>query len=37
MNEANEILCLDSDDQILAILRYYNWNVVKLQDEWFDK
>ena len=35
MEKAKETLCLE-DDQVLAVLRYFDWNLTKLEEQWYD-
>ena len=34
VDKASELLDLD-EDKVLSILRHFNWNYVKLEDQWF--
>ena len=34
--KANELLNLDDEDQVIAILRYFSWNQPKLEETWFE-
>jgi hypothetical protein len=34
---AQELLCIEDDDKVISILRYYDWNQAKVEQEWFDK
>ena len=35
VKQANELLCLDRDDDVISILRHFDWNQQKLEDVWF--
>lgn len=35
--KANELLNLDDEDQVIAILRYFSWNQPKLEETWFEE
>ena len=35
--EANDLLKLESNDDVMAILRYFGWNLNKLKDRWFEE
>lgn len=35
IKEAQETISLD-DDKIIAVMRYFNWNLEKAQEEWYD-
>jgi len=35
VNEVKELLGLNSD-QAIAVLRYYKWDLDKLQNQWFE-
>ena len=34
---ANEVLCLDTDDDVMTVLRHYDWSQSKLNDKWFNE
>ena len=36
MNELRDILDIESDDTLIAILRHFNWDPSKVQERWFD-
>lgn len=36
VKKANEILCLENEDQVISVCRYFNWNQLKLEDQWFE-
>jgi len=35
IKNAEEVLCLENDDQTIAILRYFNWNQGKIDEKWW--
>ena len=35
VGKVNEVLCRESDDEVIAILRYFDWNVSKVEESWF--
>ena len=37
MKKANEVLCLDTDDDVMAVLRYFDWNQEKMEAKWYDE
>jgi len=37
IEEARDILCLDKDDDIITILRSFNWNNRKMEEQWFEE
>lgn len=37
IQKANELLNMDKDDDVIAILRYFNWNQSKLEEKWFEQ
>ena len=37
INEANDLLKLDNNDHVMAILRHFDWNFNKLKDHWFEE
>ena len=36
IKEADELLCLGSEDKVISVVRYYNWDLTKINDEWFE-
>lgn len=30
------MLCLDSEDKVISVIRYYEWNIQRLNDKWFE-
>ena len=36
IKKAREILCLDSEDEIITILRHFDWKHQKMEERWFD-
>ena len=36
IRKAKDLLCLDDDDDIIKIMRYYNWNQQKVEEKWFE-
>jgi len=34
---ARELLCMPGDDQIITVLRHYNWSQLRLEDNWFEQ
>jgi hypothetical protein len=36
VHRANEILCLDNEDHVISVCRHFNWNQLKLQEDWFE-
>ena len=36
MSQANEIMFLKSDDNVMTVMRYFNWSIQKLNDKWYD-
>jgi hypothetical protein len=34
---ANDLLNMDSEDDVIAILRYFEWNQHKLEENWFEQ
>ena len=36
LQEANELLQLNNNDKLIAILRHFNWNQQKLEEQWFE-
>jgi hypothetical protein len=37
VKRADELLNLDDDDQVIAILRFFSWNQLKLEENWFEQ
>mgnify|MGYP006091884259 CR=1 FL=1 len=37
MNRANEILCLENEDQVISVCRFFEWNQLKIEEQWFEK
>ena len=37
MERANQLLCRDSADEVLAILRYFKWNELKIEEQFFER
>ena len=35
IKQANDLLCLDKDDDVILVMRYFDWNQKKLEDKWF--
>lgn len=35
IDESKDLLGIDNDDHIIAILRHFEWNIQRLQDTWF--
>jgi len=35
--KANDILCRDNQDEVISILRFFDWNQRKMEEEWFDQ
>ena len=35
VSQADDLLCLGNTDDIISVLRYFEWNQHKLEDEWF--
>jgi hypothetical protein len=33
---ANEILCMENEDQVISVCRHFNWNQLKLEENWFE-
>ena len=33
---ANEIMCLQTDDNVMTVMRYFNWSIQKINDKWYD-
>ena len=31
----NEMLCRKNDDDVISVMRMYDWNVKKFENEWF--
>ena len=36
IKEANDLLELKSDDDVMSVLRYFDWSMPKLKAEWFE-
>lgn len=36
INEATELLCLPSQDEVISVIRYFKWNMLQLQEKWFE-
>jgi len=36
VQKAQEVLCRDTDDEAIAILRHFDWNQRKMEERWFD-
>ena len=36
-DQINEKLCLDNFDHLLAVLRFFNWDIRVLEERWFDE
>mmetsp|Transcript_8328 Transcript_8328/g.12727 ORF Transcript_8328/g.12727 Transcript_8328/m.12727 type:complete len:149 (+) Transcript_8328:19-465(+) len=34
--KANDILCRDNQDEVISILRFFDWNQRKMEERWFD-
>ena len=37
IKEVKELLCIDNEDVVIQIMRFYDWNLTKVQEEWFEK
>jgi hypothetical protein len=37
VSKANELLHMSNNDDVIAILRHYNWNQLKLEEQWFEQ
>jgi hypothetical protein len=37
VKRADEILNLGDEDQVIAILRHFSWNQLKLEETWFEQ
>ena len=36
IKKAKDLLCYENDDIIISILRHYNWNQTKIEENWFE-
>ena len=35
VKDADELLCLENEDHVIAIMRFFKWNQSKINDVWF--
>lgn len=35
MKKAQDLLCIENEDEVIAILRHFEWSQQKLEDKWF--
>ena len=36
IEKADDTLCLGNNDQVMLILRYFRWNIEKMESKWFE-
>ena len=37
ISEANEILCREKEDDVIAIMRHFKWSKEMVEAQWFEK
>ena len=37
MKKANEVLFLNTDDDVMSVLRYFDWNQEKMESNWYNE
>ena len=37
IRRANDLLCFDNEDDVIKVLRHFDWNESKMEEKWFDQ